>query len=304
MLTDDPLTSNAKAAMEKALKSMKTNESQYTIPRMLGVNNNSSYPTAAEVWSPYHTISTPQQPRIALLMTQEKRSSVPTVVPEEIPKGTTPLLGEREEWDNTTEKRQRLWSEGGYSRSARKSTTEINRPLYRDDIFFGASLTRLPKFSSQSSMVYNLAVTRVPTHKDVEEERQSKCTLCPEAFRRTLATMLDFSLLKSPTFLIMAISGGFTMMGFYVPFMYITDRALITGMSPDKAVWLISAIGIANTVGRVLSGVLSSLPGVNVLLVNNAALTIGGISTIFSGMSSSDSYQFSYAVIFGAAIGE
>lgn len=293
--------------MEKAVESLKAHENQYTIPRMLRVNNNSNYPTAAEVWSEsnsvYHTIGTPQQPRIALLIGKDKRPSVPTVASDDIPKGTTPLLSEREDWNTGTENRQRLWSEGAHSRS-QKSTTEINRPLYRDDIFFGASLTRLPKFSSQSSMVYNLAVTRIPTQKDVEEEKQSKCTLCPEAFRRTLATMLDFSLLKSPTFLIMAISGAFTMMGFYVPFMYITDRAVINGMSPDRAVWLISTIGIANTVGRVLSGILSSLPGVNVLLVNNTALTIGGISTILSGMSASDNFQFSYAVTFGMAIGK
>jgi hypothetical protein len=67
-----------------------------------------------------------------------------------------------------------------------------------------------------------MSVTRLPTKKDVQEEVSRKCNLCPEAVRRTLSTMLDMSLLRSPTFLLLCFSGFITMMGFYVPFMYLT----------------------------------------------------------------------------------
>jgi len=117
-----------------------------------------------------------------------------------------------------------------------------------------------------------------------------------------LGTMLDISLLRSASFLILAVSGALTMMGFYVPFMYMTDRAILSGMNASSAMWLISTIGIANTVGRVVSGLFSSLPCVNVLLVNNVALSIGGIATMMSGLSLSDEYQFMYAAIFGLSI--
>jgi len=113
---------------------------------------------------------------------------------------------------------------------------------------------------------------------------------------------LDLSLLQSPSFLILAISGGLTMMGFYVPFMYMKERATLNGMDSELAVWLISAIGIANTIGRVVSGLFSSLPSVNVLLVNNIAISIGGIATILSDLSSSVEYQFFYATVFGLSI--
>jgi len=77
------------------------------------------------------------------------------------------------------------------------------------------------KCLQQSSVGYHMSVTRLPTAKDVAEEESGSCYLCPESVRRILTTMLDLSLLKSPSFLILAISGGLTMMGFYTPFMYV-----------------------------------------------------------------------------------
>jgi MFS family permease len=176
------------------------------------------------------------------------------------------------------------------------------RPLYRDDIFFGGSLQKLPQYTSQNSVGYHMSVTRLPSKKDVMEEVNQECRLCPEAVRRTVTTMLDMSLLRSPTFLLLAVSGFITMMGFYVPFMYMTDRAEVSGMETSKSVWLVSTIGITNTIGRVVCGVVSSLPGVDALLINNAALTIGGLVTIISGLSLSFGYQIFYSTVFGLAI--
>jgi hypothetical protein len=75
-----------------------------------------------------------------------------------------------------------------------------------------------------SSVGYHMSVTRLPSSKDVQEEASKQCHLCPEAVRRTLSTMLDMSLLRSPTFLLLSLSGFITMMGFYVPFMYLTGK--------------------------------------------------------------------------------
>nr|CAD7588946.1 unnamed protein product [Timema genevievae] len=78
------------------------------------------------------------------------------------------------------------------------------KPFYRDDIFFGASLTRLPQYTSQSSISYHMSVTRLPTKQDIKEQAGENNRICTEALTRTLGTMLDFSLFKSPTFLILA----------------------------------------------------------------------------------------------------
>ncbi|XP_004932688.1 monocarboxylate transporter 7 [Bombyx mori] len=177
----------------------------------------------------------------------------------------------------------------------------VARPLYRDDIFFGASLTRLPQYTSRTSLGYHLAVTHVPTKEDAQEESSGKCRFCPEAVKRTLATMLDVSLFRSPTFVILALSGFFTMLGFFVPYMYIQRRGESNGMNKAIAGWLISAIGISNIVGRVMCGFLSSMPKISPLWLNNIAISAGGIATMMSGLYYDSVFQFAYCAIFGLA---
>lgn len=75
-------------------------------------------------------------------------------------------------------------------------------------------------------------------------------------------------------------------------------------MDDKTAVWLISVLGIANTVGRVGFGVLSSIPRMNAVVISNVALTVCGICTAISGLSRSVEYQFLYASAFGVTIGK
>lgn len=82
------------------------------------------------------------------------------------------------------------------------------------------------------------------------------------------------------------------------------DRAEVSGMEPAMAIWLVSTIGITNTIGRVACGLVSSLPGVDALFINNVALTVGGIATILSGVSLTFGYQIFYSSIFGLAMGK
>lgn len=118
--------------------------------------------------------------------------------------------------------------------------------------------------------------------------------------------MLDMSLLKSPSFMLLAISGFLTMMGFFVPFLYMKDRAVkgVPPMEENMAALTISAIGVSNTIARIVCGLLSSFEGINAKLLSNVAITLGGIATIMSGFNLSPFYQFSYAAIFGLAIGK
>lgn len=103
--------------------------------------------------------------------------------------------------------------------------------------------------------------------------------------------------------MLLALSGFLTMMGFFVPFLYMKERATNNGMEDGLAAFTISAIGISNTVARIVCGLLSSFKGVNALYLNNIAITVGGLATIFSGYAYSATYQFTYAAIFGVAIG-
>ncbi|KAL5288108.1 hypothetical protein ACFFRR_008765 [Megaselia abdita] len=177
-----------------------------------------------------------------------------------------------------------------------------SRPLYRDDAFYAGSLAKIPQYTSQTSLGYHMSVTRLPTKQDIIEEEERTCKLCPEAVRRTLSTMLDTSLLKSPSFMLLACSGFLTMMGFFVPFIFIVPRAVEGNMDKDTALMVVSAIGISNTIARIVCGLLSSFPSVSALMLNNVAITVGGIFTIFSGLWMTNAYQFAFAAIFGICI--
>lgn len=178
----------------------------------------------------------------------------------------------------------------------------VTRPMYRDDIFFTGSLTRIPQYQSQSSLAYHMSVTRLPTKQDQLEERESGCHLCPEAVRRTLSTMLDVSLLKSPSFMLLAFSGFLTMMGFFVPFIFLKPRAIKGGMESSSALQVVSAIGYFNTIARIFCGCITSFPSVKPLWLNNIAITAGGIATICSGFYISTGTQWTFAVLFGFCI--
>lgn len=261
--------------MEEALRTMKRHSIDHhpiTINSILGDNNNTSYSKPLDV---YHTIHVPNRKPQDYI--PEKTFSVPFLTDLHKPKFSVNRVAPTAEEE------------------------DVVRPLYKEDIFFTASLKKLPQYTSQTSLAYNLSVTKPPTKKDIAEEK-SHCMLCPESFKRVIGTMLDFSLLKSPSFLILAISGFFTMMGFYVPYMYLVDRAVGAGFDKATAVGLISAIGIANTIGRVVCGIVNSLPGINALFLTNVALTIGGIATMLSGLSLTEEYQFFYTAVFGLAI--
>ncbi|XP_005177096.1 monocarboxylate transporter 10 [Musca domestica] len=178
----------------------------------------------------------------------------------------------------------------------------VTRPMYRDDAFFTGSLTRIPQYQSQSSLAYHMSVTRLPTKQDELEERESGCHLCPEAVRRTLSTMLDVTLLKSPSFMCLAFSGFLTMMGFFVPFTFLKPRAVEGGMDDSAALQVVSAIGYFNTIARIFCGSITSFPSVKPLWLNNIAITAGGIATICSGFYISTGTQWTFAVLFGFCI--
>ncbi|CAK9813728.1 Monocarboxylate transporter 12 [Anthophora quadrimaculata] len=302
-----------------------------------GTNNNTEYPTAAELLGSNPNIVNASKSLHSLhkvhvelrtlerkLSSSEKRLSVPIYpdldvnMDENMVEEENNLLGgdvERLNGKVPTIRRhtisgRRLRADSDCSQKSLKIGNRRNafnkdpqRPFYRDDIFYGGSLNRLPHYKSQQSSVgYHMSVTRLPTATDVAEEESGSCYLCPESVRRILTTMLDLSLLKSPSFLILAISGGLTMMGFYTPFMYVPDRAQLAGIEPSTAMFFVSVIGIGNTIGRVVCGLASSLPGVNALVVNNIFISAGGLLTIFSGLSLSQGYQFFYAASFGISI--
>lgn len=134
-------------------------------------------------------------------------------------------------------------------------------------------------------------------------ETEKPCSVCPESIKRTLATMLDFSILKSCSFVLLALSGFFTMMGLFTPMIYICIRAVINGFDRDSASLLLACMGGANIIGTLLCGVLPSTFSISANTLSYGCLLGAGFATLLSSQNFNDTAQFSYACIYGATIG-
>lgn len=103
-----------------------------------------------------------------------------------------------------------------------------------------------------TSAEWSAAVSNAPQGMSPEDEVDSGSSCCSPGI---LKKMLDVSLLVSPTFLLLSISGFFTMLGLFVPFIYLKGVATESvGLSVSLATLLVSIIGMANTAGRVVAG--------------------------------------------------
>lgn len=165
-------------------------------------------------------------------------------------------------------------------------------PLYKRDIFYQGSLMNIPAYRSRSDLKHgdeaDLMERRHSTYSykrrviqddDDEEEDATICGIvpCSRETKDTLQEMLDFSLFKDVIFIIFILSNFLTSIGFNVPYVYIVPKAKSLDISSEKASMLLSVIGIANTIGRIILGYLSDKPWVNRLLVYNLCLTACGV---------------------------
>ncbi|KAB7498184.1 Monocarboxylate transporter 5 [Armadillidium nasatum] len=81
------------------------------------------------------------------------------------------------------------------------------------------------------------------------------------------------------------------------------DRAIESGLDSDCASYLLSIVGISNTVSRVALGYISDKPWVNRLYLYNVALGLCGLGTCVSIFFTTFAGQAFYAAIFGATSG-
>ncbi|XP_067143093.1 monocarboxylate transporter 12-like [Centruroides vittatus] len=178
-------------------------------------------------------------------------------------------------------------------------------PLYRKDIFYSGSLLNIPEYRSNPNL-YHSQIISIPKQETTEIAKSTLTKLfgCSKEMQDTFKEMMDFHLMKNIIFLMFGFSNFFTNIGFNVPYVYSKDRALETGIAGNEdASFLLSIIGIANTLGRVLLGYLSDKPWVNRLWLYNSCLTICGLSTSLSFLCTDYKSMAVYSIVFGATAG-
>ncbi|XP_065084865.1 uncharacterized protein LOC135707064 isoform X2 [Ochlerotatus camptorhynchus] len=191
------------------------------------------------------------------------------------------------------------------------------RPLSRKDIFYSGSVTNLKEFQSQKSLTnyrnsvisltkferdHRSDVARDDLEKGSEQYSLCPCFVLPESFKNAIGAMMDMSLLKDPVFMMIAISNIFGMAGLYVPFVYLVDAAVLDGIEQNSASFLISIIGITNTVGRIVCGYVADFPSVDALFMNNVCLVISTFAVSLTPFCHTYPAYVAMAIAFGIAV--
>jgi len=107
------------------------------------------------------------------------------------------------------------------------------------------------------------------------------CILCGLTFKplpkkpktNCIRTVVDQScsprLLTNLPFMLLCFSNLFATQGLYIPYTFLPKLAIERGVSELNAAFLISIVGICNTIGRILSGLLTDLPGASYIRIWN-----------------------------------
>ncbi|XP_022323778.2 monocarboxylate transporter 14-like [Crassostrea virginica] len=178
------------------------------------------------------------------------------------------------------------------------------RPLYRKDIFYSGSTLKIPEYTSQPDMrSYITSITTIPGELQIPPSSiWDHCTCLPKSIADTLRDMLDFSILKDISFVLICIGNLFAMVGFYVPFIYLVDHATEQNVSKTDAAFLVSVIGITNTIGRILSGVIADVTKVDALIINNVALVISAVLLFLEPLCTTYALLVLFAALYGLCV--
>ncbi|VUZ40663.1 unnamed protein product [Hymenolepis diminuta] len=179
-------------------------------------------------------------------------------------------------------------------------------PVNRADFFYTTSMARLNEFiSSHSVNEYVRSVTKIGVGDIAgtvdgvagrETKRQSSSVV------RMLAELFDVSLLRSPTFAVLLASSVFGLLGYPVPYMFLSSEAQSLGFTVESSANLLVYLSAVNTVGRIVAGVISDWPCTDALFVNNVALITAGIACMLLPILPTYIGHVTYAVTFGLSI--
>ncbi|KAL8617829.1 hypothetical protein ACOMHN_040177 [Nucella lapillus] len=180
----------------------------------------------------------------------------------------------------------------------RRRSSKSECGSYTNPILSSSSLSSVPSsYLSIPQMMSQCSIETVAAEIERMEERGTVAKML-----YVLRDMIDVNLLRIPMFCLLVVASVLTLLAFFIPFFYITKKAENIGMHEDEAVFLLSVIGITNTIGRGISGWIADRPWANVLHLNNGALIVAGVGTMMVAFTQSFSLLCVYAATFGFCV--
>ncbi|XP_045200140.2 monocarboxylate transporter 13-like [Mercenaria mercenaria] len=152
--------------------------------------------------------------------------------------------------------------------------------------------------------------TRDGSHRTLSQigssRKSLKKNICSDIFNEvwhSIRSSFDVEIFHNVAYCMFLVSTFLYSLGYYIPYVYLPDTAREAGISDLQASFLVSSVGITNTVGRILFGFLSDRPWVNRLVLYATALVICGAATCVGPLLSSFGSLLVYTMVFGAFSG-
>ncbi|ESN93716.1 hypothetical protein HELRODRAFT_88175 [Helobdella robusta] len=125
----------------------------------------------------------------------------------------------------------------------------------------------------------------------------------PDSFGMGLVqTAFDLSILKNTVFTLFCIQSVFYYFAFDTPLMNIIALTQQCGVSSQKASWVLSTYGIANSFGQMFIGWLADLELFNNLFIYNFTTVVAGAATVLVAFGTTYTHFILYAITFGVFI--
>lgn len=158
----------------------------------------------------------------------------------------------------------------------RHNALGIHLPLYRTDIFYRRLLRNTPphKPCTLGTSCPELSESIVPETSGNIIVKKVKAFF--EESYDMMRNMMEFKLFLNPFFLVFVSSNFIYYFWDDIPYMYAADHAMSNGVEQQKASFLISVIGIFNTVGQVVFGFVGDMD-INLLSVYAIISSIAGL---------------------------
>ncbi|CAL1546736.1 unnamed protein product [Lymnaea stagnalis] len=189
-----------------------------------------------------------------------------------------------------------------------KIRDEVHAPVGRKDIHLSGTLAEptwdidLPGGGVPDGLVIQSIESLSLLLKIVYKKVTGIWACLPDSARDTIEEMLDISILKDRRYWFVLLGNFTCMLGFYVPFVYVPERALLLGIGDEQAAFLLSIIGITNTIGRVATGIVIHFSQINAALVTIVALCLCGLMTIVCPLCHSYGALAAVSAIFGLCV--
>lgn len=163
-----------------------------------------------------------------------------------------------------------------------KQRTSQYLPLYRKDLFYRGNLMKISSLHFNSTSCPELYRG---SFDDDSSDDEDECCPVPRLLRiskhmkKFFKTMFDPKIVKSPLFLLFAFSNFILYFWYDVPYVFAIDQAKELGIHEEKASYLLSIIGVVNTVGQIIYGIIGD-KNVNLPLLYGLSISITGITMI------------------------